>query len=205
MATGPDIDTSSEEELQARSEALEEVVLASGATGLNELHVKRLRNFIERWWNAFRRWLRRGDPPARVEPLRVTPRLGARPVKARPRVYNPVENAWLAACMASLATLGLVFLNMQAVWASRAMATPIIGGFRLMNDFRAAKQRVENVPGVMPNQEASMAKVSEAEVTALLTSSEITGDARWHMKRRRVLPSPRRVVCIHQREYRKDF
>ena len=78
-------------------------------------------------------------------------------------------------------------------------------GFRLVSNFRAANQRVEKVPGMMPNQEPSMAKISEAEVTALLTSSEITGDARWHMKRRRVLPSPRRVVCIHQREYRKDF
>ena len=32
-----------------------------------------------------------------------------------------------------------------------------------MSDFRAANQRVEKVPGVMPNQEASMAKLSEAE------------------------------------------
>ena len=32
-----------------------------------------------------------------------------------------------------------------------------------MSDFRAANQRVEKVPGVMPNQKASMAKLSEAQ------------------------------------------
>ena len=77
--------------------------------------MERLRELIGRRWNAFHRGFRPGDPPARVEPLRVTLRPGARPVKARPRVYNPIKIAWLAACMASLAALELVFLNMQAV------------------------------------------------------------------------------------------
>ena len=48
---------------------------------------------------------------------------GARPVKARPRVYNPVKTAWLVACMTSLAALALLFLNTQAMWANAAMAT----------------------------------------------------------------------------------
>ena len=108
----------------------------------------------------FRRELRRGDPPARVEPLRVTLKPGARPVKARTRVYNPVKIAWLAACMASLAALGLVFFNVQSMRASAAMTTPKNRGVRLVSDFRAANQRVEKVPGVMPSQEASMAKLS---------------------------------------------
>ena len=30
-----------------------------------------------------------------------------------------------------------------------------------MSDFRAASQQVEKMPGVMPNQEASMVKLSE--------------------------------------------
>ena len=56
-----------------------------------------------------------------------------------------------------------VHLNMQAVWGSAAMATPKKGGFRLVSDFGAANQRVEKVPGVMPNQEVSTAKLSEAK------------------------------------------
>ena len=93
VARGPDIDMGPEEELRARSEALEEAVLASVAAGLDESHVERLRDVIGRRWHAFRRGLRRGDPPARVEPLHVTLKPGARPVKARPRVYNPVKTA----------------------------------------------------------------------------------------------------------------
>ena len=64
--------------------------------------------------------------------------------------------------MASLAALGLVFLNMQAVLASAAIATPRKDGFHILSDSRAANQQVEKVSGVMPNQEASMAKLSEA-------------------------------------------
>ena len=105
VARGPDIDMSPEDELRARSEALEGAVQASSAAGLAESHVERLRDVIGRRWNAFRRGLHRGDPPAR----------GARPVKAKPRVYNPIRTAWLAATMALLAALELVFLNMQAV------------------------------------------------------------------------------------------
>ena len=124
---------------------------------MRDSHVEPLREVIGSRWNAFRRGVRRGDPPARVDR-----RAGARPVKARPRVYNPIKTAWLAACMASLAALGLVFLNMQAVWASAAIATPKKGGVRMVSDFPAANQQVEKVPGVMPNQKASMAKLSEA-------------------------------------------
>ena len=100
VARGPDIDMSPEEESRARSEALEEAVLASAAAGWDESHVERLRDVVGRRWNVFRRVLRRGDPPARVEPLRVTLKPGARQVKARPPVYNHVktpgwQHVWL--------------------------------------------------------------------------------------------------------------
>ena len=91
--------------------------------GLRYSHVERLREVIGNRWNAFRRGLRRGDLSARVELLVVTLKPGARPVKAGPRVYNPVKTAWLEECMASLAVLGLVFLNLQAVWASSGLPT----------------------------------------------------------------------------------
>ena len=125
--------------------------------------MERLHDVIGKNWKAFWRGLRRGNSPARVEPLCVALKPAARPIKARPRVYNPVKTAWLAACMASLTALGPVFLNMQAVWASAAMATPKERGFCLVSDFRAANQCVEKVPGVIPIQEANMAKLSEAK------------------------------------------
>ena len=115
MARGPDIDMSPKEQLRLRSEALEGAVQASAAAGLRDLYMERLREVIGMRFNAFRRGLRRGDPPACVEPLRVTLETGAQPVKARPRAYNPVKTVWLAAGMTSLASLGLDFLNLQVV------------------------------------------------------------------------------------------
>ena len=66
VARGPDIDMSPEEELRARSEALEGAAQASAAAGLDDSLVERLRGVVGRRWNAVRRGLRRGDPPVRV-------------------------------------------------------------------------------------------------------------------------------------------
>ena len=78
VARGPEIDMSPEEELRARSEALKGAVQAEAAAGVQDSQVQRLREVVHSRWNAFRRGLRRSDPPARVEPLRVTlkPELG---------------------------------------------------------------------------------------------------------------------------------
>ena len=70
VARGPEIDMSPEEELRARSEALKGAVQAEAAAGVQDSQVQRLREVIGSRWNAFRRGLRRDDPPARVEPLR---------------------------------------------------------------------------------------------------------------------------------------
>ena len=72
VARGPEIDMSPEEELRARSEALKGAVQAEAAAGVQDSQVQRLREVVHSRWNAFRRGLRRSDPPARVEPLRVT-------------------------------------------------------------------------------------------------------------------------------------
>ena len=163
MVRGPDIDMSPGEDLQARSEALEGAVQAAAAAGLRDSHVERLCEVNGRRWNAFRRRLRRGGPPLRVEPLRDILKPGARPVKARPRVYNPVKTAWLAACMTSLAALGHAFHNFQArtCWPVQPWLRKK-SGFRMVSDYRDANQQVEKVPGTMPNQEASKAKLIEA-------------------------------------------
>jgi len=74
-----------------------------------------------------------------VEPLKVTLKRDAQPVKARPRSYNPQKSSWIAACFATLVALGLVFVNMQAIWASPAMFVPKANGRgRVVGDFRAS-------------------------------------------------------------------
>ena len=66
VAHGPNIDMSPGEELRAKSEALEGTVQASAAAGLRDSHVERLCEVIGSRWNAFRRGLRRVNPPARI-------------------------------------------------------------------------------------------------------------------------------------------
>ncbi|CAM9536088.1 unnamed protein product, partial [Hapterophycus canaliculatus] len=51
---------------------------------------ERLRGIVGRRFSGFRRALR-GDPPARVEPMRVQLKPGASAVKAKPRRYEPVK------------------------------------------------------------------------------------------------------------------
>ena len=44
-------------------------------------------------------------------------------------------------------SLGLVFHNLQTVWASAALAAPKKGGFWLMSDYHALNKQIEKVPG----------------------------------------------------------
>ncbi|CAM9729047.1 unnamed protein product, partial [Sphacelaria rigidula] len=68
------------QEESARKVALEDSVTDAGATGLSISKAERLRGILHCRVNAFRRALR-GDPPARVEPMRVQPKPGASAVK----------------------------------------------------------------------------------------------------------------------------
>ena len=125
---GPDMGMKSEQEERKRAVVLAKAMEIVAANGLSAGGGVRLREILDRHWNAFRRGLR-GDPPACVEPLTVTFKPEAKMVKARGRVYSPIKIAWLATCIETLVVLGLVFRNLQAVWASAAMAAPKKGGF----------------------------------------------------------------------------
>eukprot|EP00903_Cladosiphon_okamuranus_P017345 g15980.t1 len=160
-ARGPDMVMSPAQEERGRKEALDAAVASAASAGLSDQGVSRLGGIVQRHWNAFRRALR-GDPPADVEPMRVVRKPGTHSVKARPRTYSPAKTAWLTTCLATLVAMGLLFLNKQAVWASAVMATPKNKGYRMVGDFRSVNKVVEKSPGVMPNQEACMQRLSEA-------------------------------------------
>ena len=78
---GPEMLMDPAEEESAGKVALEESVTDAVAQGLSVSKAKRLRGILSRRFNAFRRALR-GDPPARVEPMRVQLKPGASAVKA---------------------------------------------------------------------------------------------------------------------------
>ena len=77
-----------------RDRALEDSVQQAEESGLSADGACRLRDVLSRRVDAFRRALR-GDPPERVEPMRVHLKPQAQAVKARPRRYDPVKTCLL--------------------------------------------------------------------------------------------------------------
>ena len=133
----------------------------AASNGLSAGGEARLREILDRHWNAFWRGFC-SDPPARVESLTVTFKPEAKVVKARGRAYSPIKTAWMATYTGTLVALVLEFRNLQAVWDSAAMAAPRKGRFCLVSDYRAVNKQIEKVPGAMPNQEAEMADLRGA-------------------------------------------
>ena len=111
---GPDMFMDPMEERGARDRALEDSVQQAEQSGLSAGGAFRFRDILSRRADAFRCAFR-GDPPARVEPMRVHLKPQAQAVKARPRRYDPVKTGWLASCITALGAFGLLVWNIQAV------------------------------------------------------------------------------------------
>ena len=118
------------EEESARKVALEESVTDAVAQGLSVSKAERLRGILSRRFNAFRRALR-GDPPARGAHACPAETWGVRG-EGQAEAVRSRKTSWLAALLA----FGLVFLNLQAVWSSPAMAVPKKDSFRLQGGER---------------------------------------------------------------------
>ena len=149
---GPDMFLDPAEEKEGRNRALADSVRQAEQQGLSAEGAFRLRDILARRVDSFRRALC-GDPPANVETMRLTLKPQAKAVKAKPRRYDPVKTGWIATCITALLAFGLVFKNIQAVWASPAMAVPKRDTFRLVSDYQAVNAQIEQFPGGMPSQE----------------------------------------------------
>ncbi|CAM9668144.1 unnamed protein product, partial [Sphacelaria rigidula] len=120
----------------------------AGQNGLSTDGAHCLRDVLARRVDILRHALR-GDPPARVEPMKEA-------VKAKPRRCDLVKIVWLASCIAVLVAFGLFVRNIQTVWASPAMAVSKRNTFRLVSDYQMVNAQVEQSPGVMPSQESML-------------------------------------------------
>ena len=141
------------EEWTVREEALLKAVEEAAKQGMASHCVARLREMVmERHRGAFRRALT-GNPPARVQPMVAKRKQGTGKVRARPKIYSPRKTEWLAKHFAQLEAAGMVFRNPQATFASVAMAVPKGDGFRMVADYRAVNQLVEQAAMPMPRLE----------------------------------------------------
>ena len=87
--------------------------------------------------------------------MKVTLKPGERAARAKPRVYPPVRAKWLATHMDRLVEANTAYRNPQAVYGSAVMAVPKgKDNFRLVSDYRAVKNILEQTAFPMPNLES---------------------------------------------------
>ena len=161
VSKSPAMFTDEAEKLAQRKEELYSTLEAAGNAGMPEQTLERLQDLVmDRQLGVFRRALT-GEPPAEVEPLRVTLRQGAdlRKFKAKCRSMKPERVSWLEEQMGRLEAARMVYPNPQATCASVAMAVPKAGGtsYRMVADYRAANEQMELVPWPMPRVEEATA------------------------------------------------
>ena len=134
--------------------ALQQVWRKAEDQGMPSAPHKKLWALLRRYMDVFRVSLG-SDPPADVEPLRVTMKAGCEPCKARARRYKPEALDWMRGFVRDLEENGLIYPNPQSVWASPAM--PVAkpgGGYRMVVDLRGVNKWIEPIPYPIPNLES---------------------------------------------------
>ncbi|OWZ14905.1 hypothetical protein PHMEG_00011539 [Phytophthora megakarya] len=94
------------------------------------------------------------DPPAKVPPLKVRLKPGAKPYKTKARKYSPDLQHFLEEFNDTLVSLGWVYENPNARWACPALPVKKAGGaneYRQTTDYKPLNAQVEPLVGTMPN------------------------------------------------------
>lgn len=122
---------------------------------MSQKGLQSLRELLQEFRDIFR--IRLGkDDPAKIPPMEVKLKVGAKPVKSHQRRYAPAQRAFLSSTVKKLETLGAVRANPTSRWASPALAVPKSGaeGYRFAVDLRRANQQVQAMASSMPHLES---------------------------------------------------
>ncbi|KAE8905997.1 hypothetical protein PF003_g10101 [Phytophthora fragariae] len=92
------------------------------------------------------------DLPAKVPPLEIRLKKGAKPFRCKPRAYPPHIRKFLREFNEELVRLGWVYENASSRWACPALPIKKPGKdeFRQKNDYRPLNSDTEPIAGVMP-------------------------------------------------------
>ncbi|POM57618.1 Hypothetical protein PHPALM_37843 [Phytophthora palmivora] len=104
-------------------EKLNEMVVVAGDNGFDSGYLDSLREIVFEYEDVIRIDLL-ADPPAKVEPLRITLRSDAKRFRARPRRYSPAQSAFLSEHVRSLEKMGYIRRDNMSVWACAAVPVP---------------------------------------------------------------------------------
>ncbi|KAE9267331.1 hypothetical protein PF008_g31381 [Phytophthora fragariae] len=149
--------------------AVEKMIESAVQKGFPKESVPRLRRIATRYdiWR-----LRLGDdPPARVPPMKIRLKPGAKPYRCKPRKYPPEVRRFLDDFNAELVRLGWVYENTESRWACPALPVRKTGGeFRQTADYKPVNGDMEAIVGVMPNLQTDLECAKEACFLACLIS-----------------------------------
>uniref|UniRef100_H3H5Q5 Reverse transcriptase domain-containing protein n=1 Tax=Phytophthora ramorum TaxID=164328 RepID=H3H5Q5_PHYRM len=100
------------------------------------------------------------DPPAKVPPLKIRLKPGAKPFKCKARQYSPEKSEFMAKFNAELVRLGWVIENKESRWACAALPVrkPNSDDFRQANDYRPVNSLSEAIAGLMPSLQVRLEK-----------------------------------------------
>ena len=161
---GANIGNDSEEEIQA---ALSAVLKRAKKEGMSELGLSQANSLLSEYRGIMRIKLG-ADPPANVEPFRISLKAGATPFRSTQRRYAPPQRAFISSTIRSLAEAKAVYYNPQARWASPALAVPKPGSenYRFTVDLRGPNRETIPIASAMPDLESMYASVAGSSVFA---------------------------------------
>lgn len=139
----------------------------SAAAGLSTSGQEDLKTLLMEFEDIFR--VRLGKtPPARVEPMKVKLKLGARPTIAKARRYKADQRNFLNKYMEELERMGFVVKNNAAQWASAPLLVPkeSKARFRMTVDLRGVNAATEPISWPMPHIDSEVYDFSGSDCFA---------------------------------------
>lgn len=139
----------------------------AATAGMQPHNVQKCRELMMKHIDIFR--IKLGpDPPANVDPYRVSLKENHRPFRSTIRRYAPAQKVFIGATIRSLERIGAVKHNPTARWASPALAVPKPGtdSFRFTVDLRGVNQQTVPVASAMPDLESMIRSVGESKCFA---------------------------------------
>jgi hypothetical protein len=145
-------------------ECLENSVKKAVKNGMSKDMGRKLRKLLFKYKDVFR--LKLGtDAPIRVEPAKYELKAGVEAVRCKPRYYRHDEKAFMEDMIRMLEKHGLIYMNLNAKWASPVLIVKRPeGGFRLVCDLRRVNEKCQPVVWPMPNLETISEKFKNAKI-----------------------------------------
>ena len=138
-------------------QCISDIVEDASRNEISDAGAERLKDMLRLFRDVLRIKLG-SDPPARVEALSLKLKVGAKPFKSKQRRYSPEHRKFITQTMHELESIGAVYRNPSARWASPALVVPKPGTntLRLTVDLRVPNSMTVPIQAAMPHLESRL-------------------------------------------------